>query len=60
MYLGLLTAFLFRGTSVRPHGGIFWGSGVDPLYRRFGFEPTPAHERQLILLLKDARRFVSA
>jgi GNAT superfamily N-acetyltransferase len=27
-------------------------------YRRFGFEPTPANDRQLILLLKDARRFV--
>ncbi len=31
---------------------------ADAFYRRFGFEPTPAHERQLILLLKDARRFV--
>jgi GNAT superfamily N-acetyltransferase len=30
---------------------------ADAFYRRFGFEPTPAHERQLILLLKDARRF---
>jgi len=27
-------------------------------YRRFGFEPTPLQERQLILLLKDARRLV--
>ena len=27
-------------------------------YRRFGFESTPAHDQQLILLLKDARRFV--
>jgi len=31
---------------------------ANAFYRRFGFEPTPAHERQLILLLKDARRFV--
>ena len=30
---------------------------ADAFYRRFGFESTPAHERQLILLLKDARRF---
>jgi GNAT superfamily N-acetyltransferase len=29
-------------------------------YCRFGFEPTPAHERQLILLLKDVQRFVRA
>lgn len=36
------------------------GAEADAFYRRFGFEPTPAHERQLILLLKDARRFVRA
>ncbi|MCL2525124.1 MAG: GNAT family N-acetyltransferase [Betaproteobacteria bacterium] len=29
-------------------------------YRRFGFEPTPLQERQLILLLKDARRYVTS
>ncbi len=27
-------------------------------YRRFGFEPSPAREQQLLLLLKDARRLV--
>ena len=32
-------------------------AAAEAFYRRFGFEPTPAHERQLILLLKDARRF---
>jgi len=31
---------------------------ADAFYRRFGFEPTPLQERQLILLLKDARRHV--
>jgi GNAT superfamily N-acetyltransferase len=31
---------------------------ADAFYRRFGFEPTPQHDRQLILLLKDARRFI--
>jgi hypothetical protein len=36
------------------------GAEADAFYRRFGFEPTPAHERQLILLLKDERRFVGA
>lgn len=30
---------------------------AEAFYRRFGFVSTPAHERQLILLLKDARRF---
>lgn len=29
---------------------------ADAFYRRFGFEPTPVREGQLILLLKDARR----
>lgn len=31
---------------------------AEAFYRRFGFMSTPVHERQLILLLKDARRFV--
>ena len=31
-------------------------AAADAFYRRFGFEPTPLQERQLILLLKDARR----
>ena len=31
---------------------------ADAFYRRFGFEPTPLQDRQLILLLKDPRRFV--
>lgn len=29
---------------------------ADAFYRRFGFESTPENDRQLILLLKDARR----
>lgn len=32
-------------------------AGAEAFYRRFGFEPTPENERQLLLLLKDARRF---
>lgn len=31
---------------------------AEGFYRRFGFEPTLIRERQLILLLKDARRFI--
>ncbi|OIQ85966.1 acetyltransferase (GNAT) family protein [mine drainage metagenome] len=30
---------------------------AEAFYRRFGFESMPENERQLILLLKDARRF---
>lgn len=33
-------------------------ASADAFYRRFGFESTPGNERQLILLLKDARRVV--
>jgi predicted N-acetyltransferase YhbS len=33
---------------------------ADTFYRRFGFESTPTHDRQLILLLKDARRLMQA
>ncbi|GGA51520.1 GNAT family N-acetyltransferase [Dyella nitratireducens] len=29
---------------------------AETFYRKFGFEPTPVREQQLILLLKDARR----
>lgn len=31
-------------------------SDAEAFYRRFGFEPTPENDRQLTLLLKDARR----
>src|SRR3546814_8897645 len=31
---------------------------AEAFYRKFGFESAPVHERQLMLLLKDARRFV--
>jgi hypothetical protein len=27
-------------------------------YRRFGFIPSPLRERQLLLLLKDSRRWI--
>ena len=33
---------------------------AEAFYRRFGFESTPGNERQLILLLKDARRLSEA
>ena len=33
---------------------------VEAFYRHFGFESTPANDRQLILLLKDARRYAGA
>lgn len=31
---------------------------AEAFYRRFGFEPTQVQTRQLVLLLKDARRWV--
>lgn len=30
---------------------------AEAFYQRFGFEPSPLRERQLLLLLKDARRY---
>lgn len=33
---------------------------AEVFYRRFGFESTPGNQRQLILLLKDARRMSEA
>lgn len=33
---------------------------ANTFYRRFGFEPAPHDERQLLLLLKDARRIAGA
>jgi GNAT superfamily N-acetyltransferase len=32
---------------------------ADAFYRRFGFEPAPMQDRQLLLLIKDARRFIA-
>lgn len=32
-------------------------ASAEVFYRRFGFESTPGNQRQLVLLLKDARRF---
>ena len=53
-----------RASAVAEHAGIR-AMLTHPLdaeavafYRRFGFEPTPENDRKLILLLKDARRFV--
>ncbi|ODS93818.1 MAG: GNAT family N-acetyltransferase [Comamonas sp. SCN 65-56] len=31
---------------------------AQAFYQRFGFEPTPENEQQMILLLKDARRLI--
>jgi GNAT superfamily N-acetyltransferase len=32
---------------------------ADQFYRRFGFETSPIRERQLLLLLKDARKLLA-
>jgi len=53
-----------RAIAVAEHAGIRamlthpLDAEAEAFYRRFGFEPTPENDRQLILLLKDARRFV--
>ncbi|MBU3725079.1 MAG: GNAT family N-acetyltransferase [Burkholderiaceae bacterium] len=63
--VSLLQDAITRSLAVAEHAGIRAllthpiDSEADAFYRRFGFEPTPLQDRQLILLLKDARRFVS-
>ena len=59
----LLQDAIRRALTVAGHAGIRallthpLDAEADAFYRRFGFEATPEHDRQLILLLKDARRF---
>lgn len=61
--LGMLQDAIRRPITIAEQAGIraLLTHPVDAeaaaFYRRFGFEPTPVRERQLILLLKDARRF---
>jgi len=60
----LLQDAIRRAVAVAEHAGIRallthpLDTEADAFYRRFGFEPTPENARALILLLKDARRFV--
>ncbi len=62
----LLQDAIHRAIAVADHAGIRallthpLDADADAFYRRFGFEPTPENERQLILLLKDARRFAGS
>ena len=64
--LSLLQDATRRAIAVAEHAGIRallthpLDAEADAFYRRFGFEPTPMNDRQLILLLKDARRFAVA
>lgn len=61
----LLQDAIRRTIAVAEHAGIrallthLIDAEADAFYRRFGFESTPLQDRQLILLLKDARRVVS-
>ena len=62
--VSLLQEAIRRAVIVSEHAGIRAllthpiDAQADAFYRRFGFESTPGNDRQLILLLKDARRFV--
>src|SRR5437879_4867757 len=61
--LGMLQDAIRRTIKVAEQAGIRAllthpiDAAAEAFYRRFGFESTPVRERQLILLLKDARRF---
>jgi GNAT superfamily N-acetyltransferase len=60
----LLQDAIMRTLAVAEHAGIRAllthpiDAQADAFYRRFGFEPTPLQDRQLILLLKDAHRLL--
>ncbi len=62
--VSLLQEAIRRAVIVSEHAGIRAllthpiDAQADAFYRRFGFESTPGNDRQLILLLKDARHFV--
>ena len=62
----LLQDAIRRAIAVAGHAGIRallthpLDAEAETFYRRFGFEPTPENEGQLILLLKDARRLAGA
>jgi predicted N-acetyltransferase YhbS len=59
----LLQNAIDRTLAVAEHAGIRallthpLDASADAFYRRFGFEATPDNDSQLILLLKDARRY---
>ena len=62
--VSLLQDAIARSLSVAEHAGIRAllthpiDAQADAFYCRFGFEPTPLQDQQLILLLKDARRLL--
>ncbi len=62
--VSLLQDAITRSLSVAEHAGIRAllthpiDAQADAFYCRFGFEPTPLQDQQLILLLKDARRLL--
>ena len=61
--ISLLRNAVDRAIAVAGHAGIRamlthpLDAEAEAFYRRFGFAATPENDRQLILLLKDARRF---
>lgn len=62
---GLLQDAILRTLSIADHAGIRalmthpMDDSAASFYRRFGFLPSPLRERQLLLLLKDARRLIT-
>lgn len=63
--IGLLKDAIRRTVLIAEHAGIraMLTHPIDEeaarVYRRFGFEPSPLQEQQLLLLLKDARRWIA-
>jgi GNAT superfamily N-acetyltransferase len=63
--VGMLQDAIRRTLRIAEHAGIRAllthpiDAAAEAFYCRFGFEPTPVREQQLILLLKDAKRLVA-
>lgn len=62
---GLLQDAILRTLAIAEHAGIRAlmthpiDDAASSFYLRFGFRPSPLRERQVLLLLKDARRMVA-
>jgi GNAT superfamily N-acetyltransferase len=63
--IGMLQDAIRRSLAIADHAGVRailthpFDEDAARFYLRFGFEPSPVREQQLLLLLKDARRLLA-
>lgn len=62
---GMLKDAILKTLQIADHGGVrallvhAIDENANAFYKRFGFEPSPLREGQLLLLLKDAKKIIS-